>query len=55
MTILLWVSKRTAHETFKMHVVWSQTLKYSVKLYVTRASTKYYIDEYLFMQGPQTR
>ena len=32
------------------HVVWSQTLKCSVKSYVTKPSIKYYINQFLFMR-----
>ena len=36
-------------KTPQTHVLWSRTLKCSVKLYVTGPSTKCYSDEFLFM------
>ena len=32
------------------HIVWSHTLKCSVKSYVTRPSTKHYFNDCLFMR-----
>ena len=37
------------------HVVWSRTLKCSVKSYVTNSSNKYYFNEFLIMWGPHSR
>ena len=42
--------RRPSQGTSKNHVVRSQTLKYSVKSYVTGPSTKCYFDEFIFMQ-----
>ena len=49
------VSKGRPKTTSKNHVVWSQTLKCSVKSYVTKSSTKCYFNESLFMWDLHTR
>ena len=54
MTMKLWEPKRKCPKAIpshlRNHVVWSRTLKCSVKLYVTGPPTKYYFSEFLFMQ-----
>ena len=53
-TMELWEYKRKCQKAvprhFQTHIVWSQTLKCSVKSYVTRASTVCYFNEILFMR-----
>ena len=53
-TMKLWEPKRKCPKAvlshLQNHVVWSQTLKCSVKLYVTMPSTKCYYNEFLFMR-----
>ena len=57
-TMKLWEPKRKCPKAFPIefqnHVVWSRTLKCSVKPYVTGPSTKCYFNECLFMWGPHT-
>ena len=54
MTIKLWEPKRKCPKAvpthLQNHVVWSRTLKCSVKSYVTGPSTKCYFNEILFMR-----
>jgi hypothetical protein len=53
-TMQLWEPKRESPKTIprhlQNHVVWSQTLKCSVKSDVTRPSTKCHFNEFLFMR-----
>ena len=53
-TMKLWESKRKCPKALpthlQNHVVWSQTLKCSVKSYVTRSSTKSYFNGSKFMR-----
>ena len=54
MTMKLWEPERKCPKTvprhLQNHVVWSQTLKCSVKPYVTTPSTKRYFNEFLSMR-----
>ena len=54
-TMKLWEPKRKCSKAvpthLQNHVVWSRTLKCSVKSYVTEPSTKIYFNEFLFMQA----
>ena len=53
-TIRLWEPKRKWSKTIpthlQNHVVWSRTLKCSVKSYLTGPSTRCYFNEFLFMR-----
>ena len=54
LTMKLWEPKRNCPKVvswhLRIHVVWSRTLKCTVKSYVTRPSTKCYFHEFLFMR-----